>query len=937
MKGVWIKPPTTNASVVFVHGILSDGEACWTNHNGCYWPELLSKEPGLESLGVYVFTYQTGFFSGSYRLSDVVDALNVHMTLDRVLESDQLIFVCHSMGGIVVRKFLVERALDLIEAQKRVALFLVASPTLGSSYADWLSPLARLFGHSQADVLRFVRGNEWLADLNKEFKNLKESGRLPMRGKELTEDKFLVLRGFFFRRQVVEPFAGDVLFGEGYKVPKSDHLSIAKPENSGSIQHRLLCDFIRSFLAIDTDGNAVERGEKPQLSTTSLTPPLEDRRLPPNPSNRFYFGSRQHRFVGRQAEMENLAAFLRSEGDFKWWLLLGPAGSGKSRLALEAYISHEREWTAGFLNKELVDKTNWRSWRPTKPTFIIIDYLPGREEPVHRMLLALSSRREPIRHPIRTLIINRTLDDAIDKVMGIGGDRAIIQSKRFREKPVVLGRLSDTELLAIASESAIKAGRASAGATVVEYLHSAEAATPLLAALVGERDLTSGASRDEFLSDYLYREEQSRWGPANVNQGDKNLCALATMLDGINLEELAALPRKGIDFPTPRNYRPERLSVMTGFKSTDEVKPLSPHLIGEFFVFERLNSLHKIARQALLRLMWRGFPRCQHFIYRCRQDFPHHEMTALISEAPNSSSEEALDYSTLMLFPDFLKCSMEKKSWAKARELLAAIDRVNGEPKTPVPSNDKIRYNWRAQAHLFWAQCEAAEGHPETAVQTVKEWAGHDLDNIPKSGWALEPLFLVPVGEVLQELVKTFAANDRWADSDKAFQSLLFMAEQSDVLDPAVCLTKCTIQGAFALENIAQAKSASQRYERLKRLEASVDKKIWLFPPNEENLKRETSEFHARLELSVTLAAKSVVALAGNENVSPKSICRSARRPKAQDVWQIVLGTNRLGICSIPNYFRPCATNAGRRQGSGAWDHNFKNLVRANEGVERAP
>ena len=73
-----------------------------------------------------------------------------------------------------------------------------------------------------------------------------------------------------------------------------------------------------------------------------------------------------------------------------------------------------------------------------------------------------------------------------------------------------------------------------------------------------------------------------------------------------------------------------------------------------------------------------------------------------------------------MLFPDFLKCSMEKKLWAKARELLAAIDRVNGKPKTPVPS-DKIRHNWRAQAHLYWAQCEAAEGHPETAIQMVKE------------------------------------------------------------------------------------------------------------------------------------------------------------------------------------------------------------------------
>jgi alpha-beta hydrolase superfamily lysophospholipase len=106
-------------------------------------------------------------------LGDIVDALKEHMRLDGVLASDRLIFVCHSMGGIVVRKYIVERQAELIEAGKEIDLFLVASPSLGSTYADWLSPLAQLFGHAQADALRFVRDNNWLMDLDKEFVNLK--------------------------------------------------------------------------------------------------------------------------------------------------------------------------------------------------------------------------------------------------------------------------------------------------------------------------------------------------------------------------------------------------------------------------------------------------------------------------------------------------------------------------------------------------------------------------------------------------------------------------------------------------------------------------------------------------------------------------------------------------------------------------------------------
>ena len=88
-----------------------------------------------------------------------------------------------------------------------------------------------------------MRNNIWLSDLDKEFKNLKESGRLRIEGKELVEDSFVALKRFI-RRQVVEPFAGAIYFGESFKVAKSDHFSIAKPSDETAIQHRLLCDFI---------------------------------------------------------------------------------------------------------------------------------------------------------------------------------------------------------------------------------------------------------------------------------------------------------------------------------------------------------------------------------------------------------------------------------------------------------------------------------------------------------------------------------------------------------------------------------------------------------------------------------------------------------------------------------------------------------------------
>ena len=80
-------------------------------------------------------------------------------------------------------------------------------------------------------------------DLDKEFVNLKEGGKLKIKGKELVEDKFVVLKKFW-GRQVVEPFSGARYFGEQYKVPESDHFSIAKPKDENADQHRLLRQFI---------------------------------------------------------------------------------------------------------------------------------------------------------------------------------------------------------------------------------------------------------------------------------------------------------------------------------------------------------------------------------------------------------------------------------------------------------------------------------------------------------------------------------------------------------------------------------------------------------------------------------------------------------------------------------------------------------------------
>ena len=259
MQGEWIRRSSNGTSVVFVHGLLSSGEKCWLNENQSYWPHLLRDEAHLAEIGIYVYTYQTEIFSGQYQLSDVVDDLKERMWLDGLIDQDRIIFVGHSMGGIVARRLLVERQSDLIEKNKEIGLFLVASPSLGSKYANLIEGFADWLGHAQSKALKFSQDNTWLNDLDEDFLNLKESKRLRIHGKELVEHKFVVKS--VTRRQVVERFSGARYFSDPYKVPKSDHFSIAKPVDRGAIQHRLLCNFINDILKQSSDANAETDGE----------------------------------------------------------------------------------------------------------------------------------------------------------------------------------------------------------------------------------------------------------------------------------------------------------------------------------------------------------------------------------------------------------------------------------------------------------------------------------------------------------------------------------------------------------------------------------------------------------------------------------------------------------------------------------------------------
>ena len=117
--------------IVFVHGIHGSRES-WRASNGAYWPDLIRSDPRFAYSDVVIAEFPTPSSNGKMSSVQLAEFLWTQLRQDHVWEHREVVFLAHSLGGILVEQMLLRHP---AEAAKVKFIVSYGTPHEGSTIA----------------------------------------------------------------------------------------------------------------------------------------------------------------------------------------------------------------------------------------------------------------------------------------------------------------------------------------------------------------------------------------------------------------------------------------------------------------------------------------------------------------------------------------------------------------------------------------------------------------------------------------------------------------------------------------------------------------------------------------------------------------------------------------------------------------------------------
>ncbi|KAK1765476.1 hypothetical protein QBC33DRAFT_544396 [Phialemonium atrogriseum] len=167
------------ADLIFVHGLNGGSQSTWSKGNdpSLFWPqEWLPRDEAFRDVRIHTFGYASGVNRESILglrdfAKSLLGAIKDCPAMDRD-EKPSLIFVAHSMGGLVVKNAFVigQQHPEFHSTVQRVqAIFFLATPHQGAAIAQTLDRLLNLVSGSRPFIGQIMPHSQALQAINEDF------------------------------------------------------------------------------------------------------------------------------------------------------------------------------------------------------------------------------------------------------------------------------------------------------------------------------------------------------------------------------------------------------------------------------------------------------------------------------------------------------------------------------------------------------------------------------------------------------------------------------------------------------------------------------------------------------------------------------------------------------------------------------------------------
>jgi pimeloyl-ACP methyl ester carboxylesterase len=261
----WVKQhsPHAQLAVVFVHGIFGDTLGTWSGRGTSFF-KLLQNDPEIgPKVDLFAFGFTSNMFrGGSLAIDEAANLLYARLDNEGVLKYPAIVFVDHSMGGLVTLRMLNQRA-AVRALTPDIVLF--ATPQTGAQ----ITQIARHVAKNPAlENMLPAQDNIFLRTLNDDFRNLPAAER----PRVTCAYEKLPVAGI-----VIVPWETATRFCDGNAIAIAEsHITIVKPDrpqhDSFMVVQRVLRPLVAENLAarLETPDFAAE-GDVSVVTLTNYT------------------------------------------------------------------------------------------------------------------------------------------------------------------------------------------------------------------------------------------------------------------------------------------------------------------------------------------------------------------------------------------------------------------------------------------------------------------------------------------------------------------------------------------------------------------------------------------------------------------------------------------------------------------------------------------